>query len=84
LKLKKAVNESDSGIEELMNESDPSVLIALIWSWLNQLDQPVLNDQNINILLKGYNNGNKMLINWKDLDKVCNFYLISSCSVISA
>lgn len=65
-----------------MNESDPSVLIALIWSWLNQLDQPVLNDQNINILLKGDDNGNKMSINWKDLDKVCNFFYNFFCFII--
>jgi hypothetical protein len=65
-----------------MNESDPSVLIALIWSWLNQLDQPVLNDQNINILIKRDDNGNKMPINWKDLDKVCNLLYNFFCFLI--
>ena len=65
-----------------MNESDPSVLIALIWSWLNQLDQPVLNDQNINILIKRDDNGNIMQINWKDLDKVCNLLYIFFCFLI--
>jgi hypothetical protein len=70
------VNETTEGMDELMDESDPSVLIALIWSWLSQLDQPVLNDQAINILLKNYLNGyssgtkNKVPLNWKDLDKV--------------
>lgn len=62
-------------MQELMNESDPSVLSTLIWSWINQLDQPVLNEQTINILLKDCSNGlsndhKKIPLNWKDLDKV--------------
>ena len=70
------MNETNEGMDELLDESDPSVLIALIWSWLNQLDQPVLNDQVINILLKNYLSGyssaakSKVPLNWQDLDKV--------------
>lgn len=70
------MNETNEGMDELSNESDPSVLIALIWSWLNQLDQPVLNDQAVNILLRNYSNGystnskTKVPLNWQNLDKV--------------
>lgn len=40
--LKQQLNSNDAAWELLANESDPLVLAALLWNWLNQLKEPVL------------------------------------------
>ena len=68
-------------MDEINSESDPRVLASLIWSWLDHLKEPVLKDQEINILFKHipsiYLNSlehfeeiSKSAPNWHELDTV--------------
>jgi hypothetical protein len=50
--FKHLVNEINEGYDEISTEFDPYVLVALIWSWLDQLKEPVLKTQEIYILFK--------------------------------
>jgi hypothetical protein len=68
-------------VDELSSESDPGILASLIWSWLDHLKEPVLKDQDINILLKHipsvylnqaehYEEMSKSKPNWHELENV--------------
>ena len=75
------LNENKNGYDELYTEEDPYILTALIWSWLDHLKEPILREQEINILLKNFptksigssfrmQDFEENIINWKELDKV--------------
>lgn len=58
-------------MDDLFNEEDPLILSALIWSWIVELKEPILRDQELNILLKEYSNNTQFSSNFKlDMDKV--------------
>ena len=72
-------NESDEAYREVENEMDPYVLAALMWSWMDQLKEPVLRDQEIKFLLEHYQRDGDFFAydkrdppkaNWSKLDKV--------------
>ncbi|CAF0712023.1 unnamed protein product [Brachionus calyciflorus] len=65
------LNDSNDGYLELSKEENPFVLSALIWSWLDHLKEPVLRDQEINILLNNFseNGSNFETANWEGLER---------------
>lgn len=77
---KHSINENNDGLLDIEYEQDPLVLSALIWSWIVELNEPILRDQELNILLKEYPNNYAQYpsnfkfemdkINWTGLDKV--------------
>lgn len=78
--LQREINEINDGLDELKNENNPFILAALLWSWIDQLGEPILQDQEINILLneersfepthsgKYSSRSPRMNLNWNDLD----------------
>ncbi|CAI9727507.1 tyrosine phosphatase domain-containing 1 isoform X2 [Octopus vulgaris] len=49
--LKQELNNSDNGWKLILTESNPEVLAALMWEWLNRLQEPILRYRDSKTLL---------------------------------
>jgi len=47
-RISKKLNECDSYWAAIENETDPLVLSALLWTWIDQLKEPILTRQDLN------------------------------------
>lgn len=50
-RIAKKLNESDLYWAEIENETDPLVLSALLWAWIDQLKEPILTRQDLNSIV---------------------------------
>ena len=66
------MNSKDEAYEELLKEKDSNVLVALLWSWLDNLQVPVLREQEIIVLKNSsyVNNDGEKVFMWSELDRV--------------
>ncbi|XP_078589279.1 protein tyrosine phosphatase domain-containing protein 1-like isoform X1 [Branchiostoma floridae x Branchiostoma japonicum] len=55
------LNEDDAAWERLKVEKSPQVLSCLMWSWLEELKEPVLSDKDINNLVEMADSPNEAL-----------------------
>ncbi|XP_035664087.1 protein tyrosine phosphatase domain-containing protein 1-like isoform X1 [Branchiostoma floridae] len=55
------LNEDDAAWERLKVEKSPQVLSCLMWSWLEELKEPVLSDKDISNLVEMADNPNEAL-----------------------
>ena len=62
----------DEAYEKLSKETNPNIIVALIWSWLDHLQVPVLREQEIIVLKNSAktNTDNKKIYKWDEIDKV--------------
>jgi len=49
--IAKSLNESDSGWDEIESLTDPLLLSGLLWSWIEQLKEPILTRQDLNVIV---------------------------------
>ncbi|GAB1603395.1 protein tyrosine phosphatase domain-containing protein 1-like [Argonauta hians] len=49
--LKHEVNLSENGWKLVVKETNPDVLVALLWEWLNRLQEPILRYRDLKTLL---------------------------------
>jgi hypothetical protein len=63
---------SDETYTNLSEEKNPKVLVALIWSWLDHLQLPVLREQEIIVLKNSAqkNTYDEKIYKWDELDRV--------------
>lgn len=61
------LNSREGAWEKLCMERDPLVLSALMWSWLEQLKDPVISSEDVDALSGSYVNPQSAL---NSLDKV--------------
>lgn len=60
--LQEELNSSETAWALLVTESDPHVLGALLWAWLEKLKDPVLNAEHIEKLTAGLPTGNRLSV----------------------
>ncbi|VDI12359.1 protein tyrosine phosphatase domain-containing protein 1 [Mytilus galloprovincialis] len=46
------LNDKDSAWKDLANEQNQYVLAEIMWSWLDQLKEPILNAQDLSVIMK--------------------------------
>lgn len=69
LEYQRIVNEENDGYAILYEENSPSVLAAMIWTWIDHLREPIIRDQEVSFLLSYYRENSKSESNWDTLDK---------------
>lgn len=50
--LKKELNSRDGAWDKICTERDPFILCSLMWSWIEQLKEPIISKDDIDMLAK--------------------------------
>ncbi|XP_012937402.1 protein tyrosine phosphatase domain-containing protein 1 [Aplysia californica] len=60
--IETALNKSDETWKLLASEEDPEVVSAVMWDWLDQLNEPILRAQDVSVLVENYNDPQRALM----------------------
>lgn len=87
--FKKELNSRDGAWDKICTERDPFILCNLMWSWIEQLKEPIISTDDVDMLAKNCTESQDALYLLRKVDTIyvslffnCQVYFVNLCQTI--